>query len=121
MPQTINYSMPAKHPIMAAPHELIWIQEPDFLGWGCSKCAWVFKPLGPPLGDSLEEMKENYLCLRDDEYSAHLCTEQLKAKQVGIQIVRTTRHFLRRIPQRGMLARPGVARQRTARHNGTRF
>jgi hypothetical protein len=121
MPQTVAYSMPARRPRIAAPRELIWIEEPHFLGWGCSDCAWLFKPSVSPVGDSLQEMKKNFLCLRDEEHAAHVCAEHPRAKKAGIQIVRTAVQSLHRTPQRGRWARPGIARQRTARHNGTRF
>lgn len=35
----------------------------SFEGWGCSDCAWVFNPSGPPVGRSLDEMKRK---LRDE-------------------------------------------------------
>ncbi len=43
--------------------------------WTCSACAWAFLPTGPPLGDSLEEMMENYERLRDMEFSSHVCAQ----------------------------------------------
>jgi hypothetical protein len=102
MPQNATYFAPATRPVTAPPRELIWIEEPHFLGWGCSDCAWLFKPSGSPVGDSLQEMKENYLRLRDEESAAHICAEHPRAKKVGIQVVRTAVQSLRRIPQRGM-------------------
>jgi hypothetical protein len=102
MPQTATYSRAAGYPKKAPPREMIWIQESHFLGWGCSECAWVFKPSGPPVGDSLRELKENYLRLRDEESAAHVCAEHPRAKKAGIQVVRTAAQSIRGTPQRGM-------------------
>jgi hypothetical protein len=110
MPQTVNSSVPAKRPMMALPREVIWIQEPHFVGWGCSECAWVFKPSGPPIGDSLQEMKENYVRLRDEESAAHVCAEHRKAKKARVQIVQTEGPSLQRTPQRGTWFRREVER-----------
>jgi hypothetical protein len=102
MSQTATSSRAARHPKMAPRGELIWIEEPHFLGWGCSECAWRFKPSGPPAGDSLREMKQNFLCLRDEESAAHVCAEHPRAKKAGIQVVRTAVQSLHGSPQRGM-------------------
>jgi hypothetical protein len=59
--------------------ELVWIKELRFQGWGCSECAWLFNPSGPPIGESLEEMKENYERQRDREFRSHVCAEHPKA------------------------------------------
>ena len=103
MPKTATYPLYARL-TMAPARELIWIQEPHFLGWGCSECAWVFKPSGPPVGNSFREMKENYLRLRDEESAAHVCAEHPRAKSAGVQVIRTAGQSLRRIPQRGTRA-----------------
>jgi rubredoxin len=55
--------------------ELVWIEEERFYGWGCSECAWVFKPSGPPVGKSLDEMKQRFEQLRDKDFAAHVCAE----------------------------------------------
>jgi hypothetical protein len=111
MPQTATHSLPARRPMMAPPRELIWIQEPHFLGWGCSECAWVFNPSGPPVGNSFQEMKENYLRLRDEESAAHICAEHPRATKARVQIIQDVGQSLHRIPQRDTWARQGVARQ----------
>jgi hypothetical protein len=53
--------------------DLVWVKTQNFLGWGCSECAWVFKPSDAPLGNSIEEMKENYGRQRDKEFASHNC------------------------------------------------
>jgi hypothetical protein len=61
--------------------KLKWIEKPRFQGCGCSECAWVFKPSGPPAGNSLDEMKEIFTHLRDKEFALHVCAEHPKAKK----------------------------------------
>jgi hypothetical protein len=34
------------------PRELERIDQPGFRGWGCSQCAWIFNPTGPPNGET---------------------------------------------------------------------
>ena len=43
--------------------------------WGCSECTWTFDPSGPPRGDSLDEMQENFEGQRDKEFASHVCIE----------------------------------------------
>jgi hypothetical protein len=57
--------------------KLIWLERRNFQGWGCSECAWVFNPAGPPTGESLEEMKSQYEKRRDKEFAAHICAEHI--------------------------------------------
>jgi hypothetical protein len=51
--------------------ELVWF----FEGWGCSQCAWVFSMAGPPIGDSIDEMKHHFAQRRDEEFASHVCAE----------------------------------------------
>jgi hypothetical protein len=37
----------------------IWIELPNFHGFGCSSCGWLFTSFGEFVGKSLHEMKEN--------------------------------------------------------------
>jgi len=87
MPETATYLPPARRSMMAPLRKLIWIQEPRFQGWGCSECAWVFCPSGPPAGNSFQEMKENYLQLRDEESAAHVCAEHPIVKKAKVQLI----------------------------------
>jgi len=87
MRETATYSFPAGRRMMAPLRQLIWIQTPHFLGWGCSECAWVFRPSGPPIGNSLQEMKERYLRRLEEESAAHVCAEHPRAKEARIEIV----------------------------------
>ena len=87
MPETTTYSLPARRRMIAPLRQLIWIQKSHFLGWGCSECAWVFRPSGPPIGNSLEEMKEHYLRRLDEESAAHVCAEHPRAKKARVKMV----------------------------------
>jgi rubredoxin len=55
--------------------KLVWVERPVFLGWGCSECAWVFNPTGPPTGESLAEMQSRFEQKRDREFRSHVCAE----------------------------------------------
>jgi len=87
MPATATYSRLTNRPLVPTFRTLIWIQDRHFQGWGCSECAWMFRPSGPPAGDSLQEMKENYLRLRDEELAAHICAEHPSAKKPKVQML----------------------------------
>jgi hypothetical protein len=58
--------------------KLVWIENQDFQG--CSECAWLFKPSGPPTGNSLDEMIQGYEQRQDKSFAAHVCTEHPRAK-----------------------------------------
>ncbi len=60
--------------------QIVWIKTARMMAWACSECAWTFNPSGPPNGNSLEEMKENYERQRDKEYASHVCAEHPRAK-----------------------------------------
>ncbi len=81
MPETATHSHPARRPQMAALRTLIWIDQPRFQGFGCSECAWVFNPSGPPVGNSIDEMKESYGRRRDKEFAAHVCIAHSENKK----------------------------------------
>jgi hypothetical protein len=83
MPQTATYSHLARRPQVDALRTQIWIDEPWFQGFGCSECAWVFNPSGPPVGNSLQEMKEIFERLRDKEFAIHICAEHPRAKNAN--------------------------------------
>jgi len=84
MPKPIHCSDPKRHPIMATRRTMIWIKGSRFQGSGCSECAWVFSPSGPPMGDSLSEMMEMYERRRDKEFAAHVCAEHPKSKNTNV-------------------------------------
>jgi hypothetical protein len=67
-----------RHSGMPASRTLTWIREEHFHGPACSRCAWLFRPSGSPTGDSLREMKENYLRRCNEEFAAHDCTQYPK-------------------------------------------
>ena len=59
----------------AMPRELVWLDRPNFCGWGCSQCAWIFLPAGPPVGETFEAMKRNFEELRDKAFVSHVCAK----------------------------------------------
>jgi hypothetical protein len=63
----------------ATRRKLTWIEEKHFWGWGCSECAWLFRPLGPLVGQSIDEMKRKYGEQRDTEFASHVCAEHSRA------------------------------------------
>ncbi|MGC1415351.1 MAG: hypothetical protein WA817_08725 [Candidatus Acidiferrum sp.] len=79
MPETSTYTHLPGRPIVTVLRKLMWIEEPRFQGYGCSECAWAFKPSGPPAGNSLDEMKVIFERLRDTEFSVHVCAEHPRA------------------------------------------
>jgi rubredoxin len=60
--------------------KLIWTDRQNFKGWGCTECDWVFNPSGPPIGESLEEMKRNFEMQLSEEFAAHACAKHPRAK-----------------------------------------
>jgi hypothetical protein len=81
MPETATHLSFPRYPKVSMLRKLIWIEEPRFQGCGCSECAWVFKPAGPPVGNSLDEMREHFERLRDKEFATHICAEHPRAKK----------------------------------------
>ena len=59
--------------------KLLWIEEEHFWGWSCSECAWLFRPLGPLVGESIDDMKVHYEKQRDNEFTSHVCAEHPRA------------------------------------------
>ena len=53
--------------------KLVWVERANFQGWACTECAWVHNPLGPPIGESIDEMKIHYEQQRDKEFASHVC------------------------------------------------
>jgi hypothetical protein len=60
--------------------KLVRVEGRSFEGWGCSECAWVFNPSGPPVGKSLDEMTRNFQMQLAKEFASHACTEHRRAK-----------------------------------------
>ena len=63
--------------------EMIWVKTAQRQSWVCSECAWWFNPVGPPRGDSLDEMKQNYERQRDKEFAVHVCAQYPKTTELG--------------------------------------
>jgi hypothetical protein len=65
------------------PRKLVWIENPNYQGYGCSECAWVFTASGPLVGNSIEEMKRRYETQRDEEFATHICAGHPKTTKPG--------------------------------------
>src|SRR6202795_3162873 len=48
----------------------VWIKEERVMGWGCSECAWVFNPSGPPIGKTLDQMTRNFHAQLSEEFAS---------------------------------------------------
>jgi rubredoxin len=62
--------------MLAMPRELVWIDQPRFRGWGCSQCEWIFNPMDPPIGKTLDAMMRNFESRRDKEFASHVCARR---------------------------------------------
>src|SRR5271167_4688039 len=62
----------------AMPRKLVWIENENFQGFGCSECNWMFKRASALVGGSLDEMKQRYEAQRDKEFAAHVCVKHLR-------------------------------------------
>lgn len=71
--------MPRKGPESSS-RKLVWVEGQSFEGWGCSECAWVFNPSGPPTGKSLDEMKRNFQVQLSEEFMSHNCARRPQFK-----------------------------------------
>ena len=86
MPGTVNYSNRAKCYEGCTPRTLTWISETRSHGPACSRCAWLFRPTGPPAGSSLMEMKENYMRSCSEEFAAHVCAEHPRSARQSMSV-----------------------------------
>ena len=65
--------------------KLEWTERPNFEGWVCSECAWVFNPRGPLVGESFDDMKLHYEQQRGKEFKSHvLCRASANSKEYPI-------------------------------------
>ena len=63
------------------PRKLVWIEQQNLQGFGCSECNWMFKPAGALVLESLDEMKQKYEAQRDKEFAAHVCAKHPSASR----------------------------------------
>ena len=110
MPETAADVNLAAYFGVSTPRTLTWITETHFYGLGCSQCAWLFRPTGPPMGSSLAEMKENHMQDCNEEFAAHDCAEQPRAKKTNTSIHLAAREK----PKLRLLARNSSQALRTA-------
>jgi hypothetical protein len=60
--------------------KLVWVERLSIAGWGCSECAWIFAPINPPTGDSLDERIQKLQTRLFEEFAAHICAEHPRYK-----------------------------------------
>jgi hypothetical protein len=51
--------------------KLVWVERQHVEG--CSECLWVFNPSGPPVGNSMHEMRRNFEVELSKEFASHAC------------------------------------------------
>jgi hypothetical protein len=61
--------------------KLVWAERPNFQGWACTECAWLFNPSGPLVGGSIDEMKILFEKQRDKEFALHVCADHPTTKK----------------------------------------
>jgi len=66
--------------------KMIWVKSAHSELCSCSRCAWSFKPSGPPHGTTLDEMMQNFERQRDKEFVSHVCAEHARTegKEPGV-------------------------------------
>jgi len=62
--------------------ELVWIDQSRFRGWGCSQCAWIFNPQGPPNGPTFDAMLRDFEARRDKEFASHICANHARKPKI---------------------------------------
>src|SRR6202795_3261927 len=62
--------------------KMVWIKR-ECNGVGCSECAWVFNPSGPPIGKTLDQMTRNFHAQLSEEFASHDCAEHPRVKGVA--------------------------------------
>jgi len=61
--------------------KLEWVERPNFAGWACTECAWVFIPKGPFYGESIDQLRLQFEQQRDQEFRSHVCAQHLRATE----------------------------------------
>jgi hypothetical protein len=60
--------------------KLISVVGDSFVGWGCAECSWLFKPVGPPVGKSLAQMKVQFQAQLSEQFLSHGCQNHRQAR-----------------------------------------
>ncbi|MEO5935662.1 MAG: hypothetical protein ABIP81_00455 [Terriglobales bacterium] len=50
------------------------VERPDFVGWGCSNCAWAFRIPATLKSESLDDLIRETEAIRDNAFEAHACS-----------------------------------------------
>jgi hypothetical protein len=65
----------------ARSRKLEWVKRPNFEGWACTECVWVFVPKGPFYGESIDELRIQFELQRDKEFRSHVCAQHPRATE----------------------------------------
>jgi|KBSMisStaDraftv2_1062788.scaffolds.fasta_scaffold121162_2 hypothetical protein len=57
----------------SSPRKLVWVEGQKVAGWGCSNCAWVFRPPILPIRNSIQELTTHAQNQLDNEFASHNC------------------------------------------------
>jgi hypothetical protein len=49
--------------------KIVWVEGQNLVGCDCSECAWVFSPSGPPIGETVAEVKQNCQMQLPEEFA----------------------------------------------------
>jgi rubredoxin len=60
--------------------KLVWVEGESFAGWGCAECGWTFNPSEPPIGESLDEVKEHFQAQLSKQFLSHSCASRSRAR-----------------------------------------
>jgi len=60
--------------------KLARVEAQGVVGWGCSECAWVFKPSGAPTGKSFDEVTRYFQAQLYEQFASHACAEHPRVK-----------------------------------------
>jgi rubredoxin len=72
--------------------EIVRIKSASNSAWACSACAWLFNATGPPQGNSIEEMTENFERQRDQAFAAHICAQHPTGPRPADSFAKRSKH-----------------------------
>ena len=67
----------------SSPRKLVWVEGQPVAGWGCSNCAWVFRPAILPIRNSLQELTAHAQNQLDNEFASHNCAANPRREAVA--------------------------------------
>ena len=58
--------------------KLVWVEQPNFGGFGCSECGWRFNSSHLPTHTSFDEMVRNFELQRNKKFTSHVCADHFQ-------------------------------------------